>query len=237
MPLFKEIFLTVILMGADIHVIETDDHWDLEKHALKLCADLKNQGFNPYYIPVSGTTPHSCLGYVRCGLELMEQMDQQNLSFDYVYTPFGTGGIFTSLLFVFNHYGLNGSFNGISVNRQLPECEENLQLWWDSLNKLFGQNRMLPKKNNQVYEHFIGREYGDPTSESLDAIMLMAEKEGIILDPVYSGKTFSGLYSHFKASKFKSGDTVMLPTFWWCSSLICLYRCDVQALKEKRIAV
>lgn len=63
--------LTVCLMGAQVTLIEVADHWALEEHTLSLCDRLKAEGRNPYYIPVSGT---SCLGYVRCGLEVLEQL-------------------------------------------------------------------------------------------------------------------------------------------------------------------
>src|SRR5437588_11703415 len=61
---FQGNLLTVYLMGAQVHLVESSDHWDLERQALDLCETLRLQGCVPHYIPVSGTTPHSCLGYV-----------------------------------------------------------------------------------------------------------------------------------------------------------------------------
>jgi len=62
---FQGNLLTVYLMGAQVHLVESSDHWSLEQQALDLCENLRSQGRIPHYIPVSGTTPHSCLGYVR----------------------------------------------------------------------------------------------------------------------------------------------------------------------------
>src|SRR5438270_14100570 len=109
--------LTVYLMGAQIHFVDTTDHWDLERHLLDLCETLRSQGRNPHYIPVSGTTPHSCLGYIRGGLEIANQLSEQDLHPDVIYTPFGTGGIFTALLLALREKGIICPLIGISVNR------------------------------------------------------------------------------------------------------------------------
>ena len=95
---FQGNLLTVYLMGAQVHLVESSDHWDMQQQVLDLCETLRSQGHVPHSIPVSGTTPHSCLGYIRCGLEIASQITEQGLHLDAIYVPFGTGGIFTGLL-------------------------------------------------------------------------------------------------------------------------------------------
>jgi len=202
--------MTVYLMGAEVKIIQTEDHWDLEKYALAHCEKLKAQGRIPHYIPVSGTTPHSCLGYVSGGLEVVRQLTEQSIQLDGVYTPFGTGGIFTAMLLTFREKGLMPLFFGVSVNRQLETCHENLNHWWHSLCDLLGRDANIDKGIFELTDQFIGREYGDPTEECLDAIMLMAESEGILLDPVYSGKVFAAFLAHCKAGRWRPGQNVML---------------------------
>src|SRR6185312_12262715 len=133
---FQGNLLTVYLMGAQVHFINTTDHWDLEQHTLNLCETLRSQGRNPHYIPVSGTTPHSCLGYVRCGLEIAEQLSEQDIHPDVIYTPFGTGGIFTALLLALRAKGITCPLIGISVNRKRELCYEGLEKWWHELSRL-----------------------------------------------------------------------------------------------------
>jgi D-cysteine desulfhydrase len=202
--------LTVYLMGADVKIIQTEDHWDLEKHALALCDTLRQEGRNPHYIPISGTTPHSCLGYVSGALETLGQLAQQGLQLDGVYTPFGTGGIFSAMLLTFREKGVVCPFFGISVNRNLQLCHDNLEQWWAALCGLLEQDTNLKKEPFELYEAFIGKEYGDPTEACLDAILLIAEKEAILLDPVYSGKMFAGFLAHCAAGKWQSGQNILL---------------------------
>ena len=202
--------LTVYLMGADVKIIQTEDHWDLEKHALDVCETLQKMGRIPHYIPVSGTTPHSCLGYISGALETVEQLEQQSIKLDAVYTPFGTGGIFTAMLLTFREKGYTNPFMGISVNRNLEMCYANLDTWWAALCELLARSLNLKKEPFNLYEEFIGQEYGDPTDVCLDAIMLMAEKEGILLDPVYSGKLFAAFLAHCASGKWQTGQTILL---------------------------
>jgi 1-aminocyclopropane-1-carboxylate deaminase/D-cysteine desulfhydrase-like pyridoxal-dependent ACC family enzyme len=202
--------LTVYLMGADVHLVPTADHWDLEQHVFELIDTLKAQGRRPHYIPISGTTPHSCLGYIDGALETLGQLSEQRVGLDAIYTPFGTGGIFSAMLMTFRAHGIAAPFHGISVNRPKSTCLENLDHWWAALSDLLDRAPDEPRGEHQIFDEFIGREYGDPTEAGLDAILMLAESEGILLDPVYSAKMFSGFFQHCQDGRWASGQTVLL---------------------------
>ncbi len=202
--------LTVYLMGARVKIVHTEDHWDLEEHALALCKELEESGRKPHYIPVSGTTPHSSLGYISGALETFEQLSTQGIVPDAVYLPFGTGGIFTAIMLTFREKGIDTPFIGISVNRSLDKCYANLDKWWNALCELLEIDSTRPRGKFDLYEKFIGKEYGDPTEAGLDAIMKMATAEGILLDPVYSGKVFSGFLSHYEEGRWQKGQTILM---------------------------
>ncbi|MBT3338808.1 MAG: D-cysteine desulfhydrase family protein [Anaerolineae bacterium] len=202
--------LTVYLMGARVEMIHTEDHWDLEEHALNLVRELEAEGRKPHYIPVSGTTPHSSLGYISGALETLTQLKEQNIIPDAVYLPFGTGGIFTAMLLTFREHGIDAPFFGISVNRNLDKCDANLEKWWAALCELLDIDPARPRGEFHLYEEFIGKEYGDPTEAGLDAILKMATAEGILLDPVYSGKVFSGFLSHHAKGDWGQGKNILM---------------------------
>ncbi len=202
--------LTVYLMGARVEIVKTEDHWDLEHHALALCKSLESEGYQPHYIPVSGTTPHSCLGYVRGALELIEQITERDIVPDVVYTPFGTGGIFTALLLTLREKGIGCPLIGISVNRAKALCQAHLETWWAALCDLLDRDPRQSRGSIEIYDEFIGHAYGDPTAAGLDAIFKMAHTEGILLDPVYSGKMFSGFLAHHQAGRWQNGQRVLL---------------------------
>lgn len=207
---FQGNLLTVYLMDAKVELVDTPDHWDLEGHALALCDELREEGKRPYYIPVSGTTMRSCLGYVRAGLELADQLEGMKLSFDAIYAPFGTGGIFSALLLALRERGIETPLIGISVNRDERQCRENLGRWWGGLYDQLGRNPERPRGRVEIHDAFVGREYGDPTGACLDAILLVARTEGILMDPVYSGKMASGFLAHAAAGRWPAGGRVLL---------------------------
>lgn len=207
---FQGNLLTVYLMGAQVHLVEASHHWDLESEVHEVCQALLAQGKKPYSIPVSGTTPHSCLGYVRCGLEIAHQIAEQGISLDAIYAPFGTGGIFTALLLSLREQGVTCPLIGVSVNQKQAWCDEQLETWWRELCRLLDRDPQRSRGAFEIHDEFIGRGYGDPTEECLDAIMLMAQTEGILLDPVYSGKMMAGFLTHQAAGRWSTGQRVLL---------------------------
>ena len=207
---FQGNLLTVYLMGADVRFADTDDHWDLERHAHALCDELRAAGETPYYIPVSGSTPLSCLGYVRAGLELADQIATVQLQPAAVYTPFGTGGIFAGVLTALRERGIGCPVIGISVNRTVPRCRESLDTWWAAIGELLDLASARPQGPIEIHDRFVGQGYGDATADCLDAILLMAETEGVLLDPVYSGKVFAGLCAHQHEGRWQPDQPVVM---------------------------
>lgn len=230
---FQGNLLAVHLMGAKVKLVEARDHWDLEGHAMALCDELRSEGRRPHYIPVSGTTPRSCLGYVRAGLELAGQLAERNLRLDAIYLPFGTGGIFTALLLAFRERGVECPVVGISVNRDQERCRENLERWWSELCDLLDLDPRRPRGRVEIHDGFVGREYGDPTEACLDAILLLARTEGILLDPVYSGKTTSGFLAHQAAGRWSEGQKVLLLHSGGAPALFA-YHAELKAHLRKR---
>jgi D-cysteine desulfhydrase len=207
---FQGNLLTVYLMGARVERVDTADHWDLEEHALALCAELRSQGATPHYIPVSGTTPRSCLGYVRAGLELADQLEEQGWWPDAIYTPFGTGGVFSGLLVALRARGIATPLIGISVNRDASYCQQSLERWWTGLRAELDEDPGASPAPVEIHDGFVGREYGDPTTACLDAILLVAQTEGVLLDPVYSGKMAAGFIAHVGAGRWTQDHRILL---------------------------
>jgi D-cysteine desulfhydrase len=137
-------------------------------------------------------------------------MAEQKITLDAIYTPFGTGGIFTALLLSLREKGMNCPLIGISVNQKQAGCYENLEMWWKDLCGLLDRDPQRSRGEFEIHDEFIGSGYGDPTEECLDAIMLLAQTEGILLDPVYSGKMMAGFLEHQAAGRWSCGQHILL---------------------------
>lgn len=202
--------LTVMLMGADIQIVDVDDHWDLGAAASKAMDRLRAGGSNPHFIPVSGTTPISCLGYVRGGLELADQLADAGINPDVVVSSFGTGGVMTASLTAFRERGLTSRFLGVSVNRDAGTCRDRFTEWWESLASLLDLDRSRDRGAWDVTDGYIGRGYGAPTPAALAAIERMARTEGILLDPVYTAKAAAGMLDAVETGAIEQGAAVVL---------------------------
>lgn len=225
--------LTIYLMGARVHLVEAAHHWDLEPAVQQAVDALHAQGKRPYVIPVSGTTPHSCLGYVRCGLEIAQHLREHDLQLDALYVPFGTGGIFTALLLALREQGILCPLIGISVNQRQAACAAQIETWWLELCRLLECDPARPRGPFEVSDAYIGQAYGDPTEACLDAIMLMAQTEGILLDPVYSGKMLAGFLAQLAAGRWSAQQCVLLLHSGGVPALFAYAR-EIQAHLAKR---
>jgi D-cysteine desulfhydrase len=96
------------------------------------------------------------------------------------------------------------------VNRDRTQCLESVAHWWRELLALLPRDSEPSHGPIEVYDEFVGREYGDPTEARLDAIMLLARTEGVLLDPVYSGKTAAALISQHSAGRWGPGNRILM---------------------------
>lgn len=225
--------LTVHLMGARVVVANTEDHWGLDADVATVMTELRADGRKPYFVPISGTTPHSCLGYVDGALEFVEQANRAPMEPSVIVLPFGTGGIYAAYLLTLRALGIRTRVLGISVNRPEAECLANLHHWWNELVALLDLPTNLDLGNHEIDDGYVGRAYGDATEACLDAIVDLATWEGVMLDPVYSGKTFAGLEGHVASGSIAPEATVAMLHSGGVPANFA-YRAEIAAHLEKR---
>lgn len=201
--------LVVRLMGAEVRMVDKPDIWDLERECLDLCDELRDRGRSPYYVPVSGTTARSSLGYLRAGFELADQLADAGHTPAALYSPFGTGGIFTGLALALRERRHHFPLIGVSVNGDRQRCARLLQERVTEVTTLLGQE---PRDlgHTELRDDQLGGGYGEVTPSCLDAIVELAETEGVLLDPVYSGKVAAALLADLRADRWPAGSTVVM---------------------------
>lgn len=178
----------------------TDMQAAMDEHA----ATLTKAGRTPYVIPGGGSNPVGALGYVGCAQELLVA----DVRIDAVIHATGSAGTQAGLI-----AGLWGSRSGIPVLgisvRQPEEAQVALvhDLAVRTLHKL-GVTDELPVEAVAVDDRFVGPGYGVPTREMVDAIELVARTEGVLLDPVYSGKGMAGLLRLIEEGRFGADENV-----------------------------
>lgn len=192
------------LFGAVIHCIPPER--DREAKMEQLAGELRRDGRKPYCIGVGGSSGLGSLGYFDAVCELKTQLPD-TMVFEEIVTAVGSGGTYAGLAMGLKAHGIPGRLQGIAVDDMdfLPII---LDIAADA--SVFG----LPSlEASDVFldSGSLGPGYGRPSDEGCEAIDLLATLEGILLDPVYTGKAMAALLRRFSTDENRSGGPVL---FW-----------------------
>jgi len=176
------------LFGAEIKICPGSKN--IEEYSSKIMEDLKLKGTNVYFIPGGGSSSIGALGYVECLNEIIKENNKYN--FAQIVHATGSSGTQAGLLAGRKYFNCNIPVIGIcirydkttQINRVYTEAKKTCERL---------QCNILDKSEVIVYDEYIGPGYGEPSDSMIEATKLLAKKEGILLDPVYSGKGFAGL--------------------------------------------
>lgn len=182
---------------------------DMQAAMERLADTLRAQGHRPYVIPGGGSNPIGALGYAACAEELLYQSSQQRLRIDHIVHATGSTGTQAGLV-----TGLEASNSGIpvlgiSVRAPKAKQEENVYALAARTWQLLGARGELHRARVAVNSDYVGEGYGLPTEGTLEALRLLAQLEGILLDPVYTGKGMAGLIDLIRRGQFKQGENVV----------------------------
>ncbi|MCA0174560.1 D-cysteine desulfhydrase [Bacillus sp. RAR_GA_16] len=200
-------FLFNLLNVGDITVVPGGS--DMIKEMEKVAEEVRAEGKTPYIIPGGGSNEIGATGYVSCAQEIIMQLFEDSLDIDYIVTTSGSAGTHAGLL-----VGMEGNNNhipivGISVNKEKKIQEENVYNLVKKTSDYLNVSNSIEKKLVNVFDDYVGPGYSLPTDSMKEAIKLLAEKEGILLDPVYTGKTMAGFIDLTRQGYFKKGEKVL----------------------------
>ncbi len=196
------------LFGASIHDLPAS------ANALAFAEDrantLRAEGRNVYTCPLGGSSPVGCLGYVDCAVEIGEQSDASGHLFDQIVVPNGSGGMHAGLVAGFVALGKSPlSIVGQTVYGE-PDHARSVTL--EKANqtiRLMNPELTVPDDAIVIEGGQLGEGYGIPTDGMRNAVRLLASSEGLLLDPVYSGKAFAGLLHDVETGKYRPGQRIL----------------------------
>ena len=187
------------LMGVDVRFMDTDDYADIYAEMDRVGESLGR----PYYkIPCGGSNALGCLGYVDCAREIAGQ----GIHFDHMICAEGSGGTMAGLAL-----GAKLFLPGTRVHGMMVDTEP-----FDVItSRLMGEAAALLEVEIDIspadysLRDLCGPGYAIPSEEGNAAVSLMASREGLILDPVYTGKAFAGLIQMAREGAFRPQDNVL----------------------------
>lgn len=178
------------LYGAEVrYLVDDDENASLEAAMDEWVEELRAEGRRPYALPVGGSTGAGVLGYVRAMRELASQVGPAPCQ---VVAAVGSCGTFAGLSLGARLFLPAARVVGISVSRSAPQVVERTAELVDEAARLLGIDVAAPAGALECHDSFRG-DYGVATTEGTEAILAAARLEGLLLDPVYTGKSMAGL--------------------------------------------
>lgn len=182
---------------------------DMHEELIAAGERLRAAGEKPYLIPGGGSNPIGALGYVVSAQEIVAHANEHGLRIDHVVHATGSTGTQAGLL-----VGLQGSNShipvlGISVRAAKEKQEHNVRQLAARTWELLGVRGSFPEESVVVNSDYVGEGYGLPTDGMIEAVHLLARHEGILLDPVYTGKGFAGLVDLVRKRHFRKGQNIV----------------------------
>jgi L-cysteate sulfo-lyase len=171
---------------------------------------MRGEGRRPYVIPGGGSNPVGALGYVTAALELVNQAAEMGLRIDHLVHATGSAGTQAGL--VTGLVALNSGIPVLGIGVRVPREKQEANVL--ALARRTAEHLGLPGGVVRA-EHvvancdYVGQGYGIPTQGMVDAVRLVAETEGILLDPVYSGKGMAGLVDLVRKGFFPADSNVV----------------------------
>ena len=185
---------------------------DAPQAQLQALADrLRSSGKRPYVVPIGGSNALGALGYVRAGLELAAQIAASGQRFAAVVLASGSAGTQAGLALALAHTLPQVPVIGVTVSRRSEDQQPKVQTLLEECAALLGVE--LPAACRvQLWDDYFGPRYGEPNDATLAAIRLLARLEGLLLDPVYTGKAMDGLLDGIALQRFADGPLLFLHT-------------------------
>jgi D-cysteine desulfhydrase family pyridoxal phosphate-dependent enzyme len=181
---------------------------------LELAEQKKAEGRNPYIIPVGGSNAVGSLGYLDAMLELDMQLSQQNLRMDNIIIPSSSGGTHAGIEFGARLIDYSGRTLGIAIDQKRGEkltWQEEPVFIANKMAKFLDVNTSFVDDDFDTKYEYLEPGYGVVTPLEKEAIKLAAQKEGLLLDPVYTARAFGGLIDLIQKKEFDKDETVL---FW-----------------------
>ncbi len=198
------------LLGARIRTVEAGS--DMNAEMALDAEEVRAAGGAPYVIPGGGSNAVGALGYVDCALELTTQANDEGLVIDRIVTATGSAGTHAGLVAGLAVSGADIPVLGIGVRAPKDRQEENVFNLAVETATLLGHRERVSREMVVADCDYVGAGYGLIDQGVADALTLAARTEGLLLDPVYSGKAMKGLIALARQGAFEGQTVVFLHT-------------------------
>ena len=201
----------VRLMGAKIHYYPIGEDEDGADQAMvRRAEELKASGRKPYVIPLSNArTPYGALGYVDAAEETLQQLDELGISPSRFFLPTGSASTHAGFLLGLRAVDCSIPVHGVCVRRDGQSQQQRVLTKLGSLMELMSLPLQIAANEVICDDRFLAPGYGQSNAFTQHAIEVLARREGILLDPTYSGKAFAAVLGAVTQDNPGSDDNIV----------------------------
>lgn len=199
------------IMGADVRIISSEDYRERRQEIMEnILKELEAKGRKGYIIPEGASNGIGTFGYLACFKEILKQEKEHGIIFDTIVTAVGSGGTFAGLYLGNKLTDSGKKIVGINVCDTAEYFKESVSEILEEVKTYIPNTEFEISKDDMcIIDGYVGDGYAVSRTEELDFICDFAEAEGIILDPVYTGKAMRGLYTEIKKGTFKDSKNIL----------------------------
>ncbi len=194
------------LLGADL---VWSDKKNRDRILQKTADEAAAQGRKPYLVPYGGSNPVGAFAYFNAVKELQEQLPEKLP--DWIVFASSSGGTQAGFLAGVQFYQIKTKILGISIDESEKVLTDRVYQLACEVGKLAGNKYGIDLDRILINDSFLGEGYGIFNDQDREAVRLFAEVEGILLDPVYTGRAGAGLINLIRSGFFKKDEQVL---FW-----------------------
>ncbi|WP_314418151.1 D-cysteine desulfhydrase [Pseudescherichia vulneris] len=171
----------------------------------ELATRIEAQGFRPYVIPVGGSNALGALGYVESALEIAQQCEGA-VELSSIVVASGSAGTHAGLAVGLEQLMPEAELIGVTVSRKRDEQKPKVVALQQAIAR---ELEVEATADIVLWDEYFAPGYGTPNEEGVEAIKLLARLEGILLDPVYTGKAMAGLIDGINQNRFKDQGPIL----------------------------
>ncbi len=201
------------MLGAEVVFVNSTEAEEIEAAVEREVQRLKQNGHSPYVIPVGGSNVVGSMGYAEAMLELLAQINEKQLTVDHIVVATGSGGTQGGLELGNRLLNAKIQIHGMIV---LPKVTEKLK---ERMSEIVSEGVQIVTGEEiapedvigqlKTYSAYAGPAYAVATPGCIEAIQIMARTEGLIVDPVYTGKAVDGMIDLIRQGKFSKDETLV----------------------------
>lgn len=212
------------LLGADVVFSGSRSR---EEVAFEHVAALKAAGRKPFLVPVGASDEIGSVGYVPAIAELAAQLDERNIRADRVVVASSSFGTQAGMAVGAKAYGFAPRISAIAIDSRQRPLQEGVAALAGKIAARIGLDLSFSPDEIEAYDGYLGGGYAVMGAPEREAIELVAKTEGLLLDPVYTGRAMAGLVDLVRKGVFKKDETIV---FWHTGGSAALFAYSAQLL-------